>query len=85
MEVDILVAPDGTTRFIYDDALAPLLENGKAVIRRASHVEPLGIRWMADMRPSGGPRLGLYDTKGEALRAEHTWLTARGIPFPEGG
>ena len=85
MEYDILIAPDGTTRFIYDDVLKPLLENGQAVIRRASHVEPKGNLWGADMSPVGGPSLGFYRYKKDALEAEREWLVANGIPFPEGG
>lgn len=48
-------------RFVYDDALADLLFEGTAAVCRASHVEPHPTRigWLADMRPSGGPVLGV--------------------------
>lgn len=51
-DLDIIV--DGRhLRFVYDDALAGLLELGRADVRRASHVEPTTDgRWAADMSPA---------------------------------
>ena len=68
------IEPDGTIRFLWDDALAPLLELGESGIARASHVEPQGALWFADLHPSGGPRLGPFALRGEALQAERDWL-----------
>jgi len=70
----IVIAPNGTMRFIYDDKLRPLLETGAARIDRASHVEPQGTKWQADMAPVGGPVLGPFDTRQAALDAEVAWL-----------
>jgi len=52
---------------------------GQFTITHASHVEPdaEGL-WWADMGPSGGPVLGPFGKRGEALAAERWW-------FAEGG
>jgi len=65
---------DGSVRFIYSDELCDLLREGEAEIKRASHVEPCGAMWTADMSPSCGPLLGPFRTRGEALQAEVEWL-----------
>lgn len=81
--LELAISPDGSVRFIYDDEAACLLEEGKVEIRRASHVEPEGMTWVADMSPVNGPRLGPFKTRKEALEAEHSWLIQHDIPFPE--
>lgn len=52
---------DGHVLFVYDDELGDLMDEGTVAVCRASHVEPHPTRtgWLADMRPSGGPVLGL--------------------------
>lgn len=70
----LLIDPEGQMRFIHDDSLNSLLHEGKATIQRASHVEPLGTRWQADLSPVGGPLLGTFATRTEALAAEVAWL-----------
>lgn len=72
----IKIQPDGTLVVIYDDALQPLVAAlGTPAIRRASHVEPTGDgQWTADMSPVGGPMLGPFPLRGEALAAERDWL-----------
>jgi hypothetical protein len=44
-------------------------------IRRASQVEPdaAGL-WWADLAPVGGPMLGPFARRMQALTAEQTWL-----------
>lgn len=90
----IEVRPDGSLHFLYDDALAPLMEAGTPEVCRASHVEPtqaydehgnkLGkVVWYADMAPVGGPMLGAFDTRDEALRAERAWLHSHNLPDPK--
>jgi hypothetical protein len=72
--MDLVVAPDGTLKAIYDEAL-DLASLGRLSIRRASHVEPTPEgRWQADLSPISGPVLGAYDRRSEALEAEHVWL-----------
>jgi hypothetical protein len=70
----IVVEDDGRVRFIHDDDLNALLDEGDARIDRASHVEPLGRDWFADLAPVGGPVLGPFPTRRAALAAEHDWL-----------
>lgn len=84
-KVEILVDPVGGVRFLYDDALAPLLNEGRAEIRRASHVGPVGTEWWADLGPVGGPMLGPFKLRQQALDAEKEWLLGKGIPLPEKG
>ena len=81
-EVEIVIATDGAVRFVYDDALAPLLKAGRAVIRRASHVGPVGTDWYADLGPVRGPLLGPFALREDALLAERRWLVEHGTPFP---
>ncbi len=76
-EIELIVATDGVARCIYDEAL-DLRELGKLQITRASHVEPDAEGyWWADMGPSGGPVLGPYGSRSEALGAESVWVSAR--------
>lgn len=66
---------NGNARFIYNDDLAFLLDEGEATVTRASHVEPaVGGGWTADMSPSDGPVLGPFKLRQEALDAEVRWL-----------
>jgi len=73
-EMELVVDAGGDVRCIYDEAL-DLRELGKLQISRASHVEPdWDGFWWADMRPSGGPVLGPFRSRSEALGAEREWL-----------
>jgi len=81
--MDIMIATDGTIRAIYSDDLRELLEEGQTTIKRASHVEPCPGGWSADMSPVGGPVLGPYKTRAQALGREVAWLESHGIPVPE--
>jgi hypothetical protein len=75
MPASIFVRPDGTVDFLYEDGLRPLLELGPATITRAWHVEPTPDGWWtADLSPRGGPRLGPFMLRQEALDAERAWL-----------
>ena len=69
---------------IYDDDLVKLFEGMPMKIKRASHVEPIEIdgtvKWQADMGPVGGPILSPFNTRQEALDAEHRWLEANVLP-----
>ena len=79
-EMELVVDAGGAVKCIYDEAL-DLRALGKLQITRASHVEPdrEGF-WWADMGPSGGPVLGPYGSRSEALGAERGWLLARVTP-----
>ena len=70
----LLIMPDGTLKFLWEDTLATLLDLGESVITRASYVEPEGTQWFADLHPVGGPKLGPFPLRNEALQAEINWL-----------
>ena len=73
-DLELIVNADGGVKCIYDEAL-DLRALGKLQITRASHVEPDAEGcWWADMGPSGGPVLGPFGTRREALAAERGWL-----------
>ena len=71
--MDLFVAPNGTATAIYGEDI-DLHSLGTTTITRASHVEPdASGRWFADI--VGGPRLGPFTRRSEALAAEVAWLT----------
>ena len=73
-EMELVVDAGGDVRCIYGEEL-DLREIGRLQITRASHVEPDAEGyWFADMGPSGGPVLGPYGSKSDALEAEREWL-----------
>ena len=75
-EMELVVDAGGDVRCVYGEEL-DLRELGKLQITRASHVEPDAEGyWWADMGPSGGPVLGPFSTRREALAAERVWLLA---------
>jgi hypothetical protein len=74
--MDLIVSPDGTIRGVYAEAI-DLGVLGHLIISRASHVEPTHSGdWTADLRPIGGPVLGPFERRSEALAAEIAWLEA---------
>jgi hypothetical protein len=92
MDHDIYINEDGSIQHIYDDELVDLFDGETTltgnVTRRASHVEPFGFGWLADMRPVGGPVLFdtntanplgrvAFKTRAAALAAERAWLNAQ--------
>jgi hypothetical protein len=72
----LVVRPGGLVTCVYDEAI-DLAALGRAAITRASHVEPDALgRWSADLGPVGGPVLGPFARRSEALAAERAWLEA---------
>ena len=69
-----LVIKAGTITAIYDDALTALFDGADVDIRRATHVEPDGKNWIADLSPVGGPVLRGFTTRKAALAAEVRYL-----------
>jgi hypothetical protein len=71
-----IVFHGATFNAVYDDALVETLDAlGDYRVTRASHVEPHPDGgWTADMRPMGGPTLGPFKLRAEALAAERQWL-----------
>lgn len=80
---ELVIAPDGSIRFLWDDNLAPLLAEGDASLFRASHVEPIGTLWYADLALVDGPMLGPFTLRADALAAEAEWLLAHFLTDPE--
>lgn len=74
--MDLLIDPSGNARCIYSEVL-DLAALGSLSITRASHVEPTAdARWTADLAPVGGPVLGPFSSRSQALGAEAAWLEA---------
>ena len=72
--MELIIEPTGSVRCVYDESI-DLSQIGKVQIRRASHVEPTSDgQWMADLSPVSGPKLGPFQTRSEAIRAELHWL-----------
>jgi hypothetical protein len=70
----VLIDPRGTTRALYSEVL-DLTALGACSIQRASVVEPDGLgQWWADLALSGGPVIGPFRLRSEALAAEVGWL-----------
>lgn len=70
-----LVVKDGTITSVYDDALIALFDDAEQVTTtRASHVEPDGSEWSADLSPVGGPMLSGFTTRQAALDAEVQYI-----------
>jgi len=72
--MDLVIDAQGGIKCVYSEAI-PLQELGAIAIRRASHVEPdaLGM-WCVDLAPVGGPSLGPFDRRSQALDVEKSWL-----------
>ncbi len=71
--MELIVSAEGVGRCVYSEHLE-LSSVGRVSICRASHVEPAGDGWTADLRPVGGPVLGPFARRSEALAAELKWL-----------
>lgn len=74
--MQLVITPAGVVRCVYGE-LVDLVALGALAIRRASHVEPDDAGcWMADLSPVGGPKLGPFSSRSQALVAEALWLEA---------
>ncbi len=72
--MNLIIEANGSVRGIYGEEIA-LDALGTPRITRASHVESDHQgRWLADLAPVGGPVLGPFDRRSEALEAEVKWL-----------
>ncbi len=72
----LVIAPGGRVEAVYGE-LIDLAALGRLRVSRASHVEPgPDGRWSADLSPVGGPTLGPFLRRSEALAAEQDWLEA---------
>jgi hypothetical protein len=65
---------DGIVETLYEDDLN-LDQIGEMDIRRASHVEPNNNgKWIVDLSPVNGPKLGPFKKRKDALKAEVKWI-----------
>jgi hypothetical protein len=72
----LIVEPTGRIRALYSEEM-DLAAFGSLQITRASLVKPSAEgHWSADLRPVGGPVLGPFDRRSQALQAEQDWLEA---------
>lgn len=72
--MQMIVNPGGDVCCVYGEAI-DLAELGRLTIIRGSHVEPDSEgRWVADLSPVGGPGLGPFARRSDALQAEINWL-----------
>lgn len=73
----VYISPDGTLRFVWDDKLQILTDLGQCNSVRVSDVESIGSRWYADLRRIGGPRLGPFALRSDAIRSEVQYIEGR--------
>ena len=72
--MEIVVRSGGLILCLYNEQLS-LGELGPITIARASYIEPdLRACWTADLSPVGGPHLGSFPQRSQALAAETAWL-----------
>ena len=75
MAMTLVVVGNTVTGIYNDDVYTVLRGLGVASVQRASHVEPgTDGLWYADLAPVGGPVLGPYQRRQDALTAEVVWL-----------
>lgn len=72
--MQLLIDAQGNIRCVYSETV-DLAQLGLMTISRGSHVEPDAAGdWHADLSPVGGPKLGPFGRRSEALAAEMRWL-----------
>ena len=80
----MIITPGGVVRAIYGEEI-PLNSLGTLTITRASQVEPTPEgAWRVDLALVGGPSLGPYGQRSEALAVEVAWLREHQIPAVHG-
>ena len=80
--MQLVISPDGSVRCVYGEEL-DLRALGRLEITRGSHVEPTADgQWQADLGPVGGPVLGPFHHRSEALVAEREWLEREWLASP---
>jgi hypothetical protein len=74
--MQLIISHTGALRCLYDEAL-DLHQLGRLTFSWGAHGEsdPQGQRH-ADLSPEGGPVLGPFPQRSEALAAERAWLEA---------
>lgn len=73
----IHITAEGRIAFVWDDSMFEFSRfmAGRLQIARASEVEPdSNGYWWADLTSQGGPRLGPFELRCEAIAGEQQWL-----------
>ncbi|MCE9553853.1 MAG: hypothetical protein K8T91_10835 [Planctomycetes bacterium] len=74
--MQLVISPTGSIRCVYGEEI-DLAALGSLAVTRGSHVEPnANGAWCADLAPVGGPVLGPFPNRSQALAAEQDWLAA---------
>ncbi len=82
--MQLIIDPVGRVRCLYSETL-DLAVLGSLSIARGSHVEPDEQgRWFADLKPVGGPSLGPFKNRSQALAAEQAWLEEHWLSAHQG-
>jgi len=77
----LVITVAGSVRCLYAEAI-DLSAIGALSIERASRVEPNDLgQWQADLAPVGGPLLGPFPRRSQALLAEQAWLDTHWLPL----
>lgn len=72
--MQLIVTSSGSIRCVYAETI-DLTRLGRLSISRGSHVEPDDSgQWFANLSPVGGPHLGPFPCRSDALEAEAEWL-----------
>jgi hypothetical protein len=81
--MELFIASTGQVRCLYAEEF-DLGSLGPLTIRRASRVEPTdGGSWTADLSPIGGPTLGPFAQRSQALAAEARWIEGHLPSIPD--
>ena len=73
--IALTIDENGNGKAIYSDELADYFAATGAKITRASSVEPgLDGKWTVDLTVSGGPIIGGFRLRDDALKYEVEWL-----------
>ena len=80
----LVIDPGGVVRARLYGEMIDLSGIGPVSIRRASHVDAgrKEASSYADLSPSGGPTLGPFKLRSQALDAERYWLEANALTAP---
>ena len=73
----VLVTEEGDVIYVYNPLIDSIFRDSgfKGVPKRASSVEPIDdSNWEADLSRVGGPVLGPFSSRDEAVDAELEWL-----------
>lgn len=74
--MQLTMTPQGDVHCLYSEDI-DLSCLGSLAITRASYVEPdLQGQWFADLSPVGGPKVGPFAKRSDALTGEQDWLVS---------